>query len=111
MSKETFFISKELFGRVSEETLSKSNVDYPFIVINKTYYRVLEISWNFDYVRISFEINKDFNITKQIFIEDSDMFGVKLAQCETCFNEITYNHEHKKNICKIHIDNDKFWRK
>ena len=105
----SFFISKELKGRLKPDTLLKEPSSKTYITIGENSYDVISAEYEGAYIKTKIVVDKSFKIKKMIKISDSNIFGVRLNDIKASFYSIEYNHEQKNHICVIRIDEEKFW--
>lgn len=106
---DSFFISKELKGRLSPETLTETLPINNYVSIDKNAFDVLSVDYDDRLLKIKISINKSFKISKIINISDLNIFGIRLKNIDARFKSAYIDNEHKKYICIIHIDEKIFW--
>ena len=107
---DSFFISSELSGRLTPESLSQSNrILKPNICIDNNSYEVTSVIASDDSYNLTIIVNNKFTLEKEIEIEEGKIFGICMKNKKASFRKITYDNSRQKYICEIIIDETEFW--
>jgi len=108
---DAFFISEQLQGIVSKESLIGNSTVSPVVLISNCNYKVdkIEINQSGYTVSVLLQVDKDFKISENITVDCGDMFGMKLNNAVFDFKGLYFCNKQKKYFCEIIIDKEKFW--
>ncbi len=110
LKMDSFFVSDELKGILTPDSLSVKKNLFPEILIDKKPYQVISLKENeFEKVSIRFFIDHCFLVKKKIYVQNLNFFGRNISELNTDFVSIEFDVNHNKYICDIRIDKNKLW--
>ena len=110
----SFFVSEELVGKVTPNSLTDRTDYTPFIVIDNKSMVVSEIKTcgenkSDSEIRVKFELDTSIKIKKKFIIDGGSIFGNNLKEKKGSFKYISFDSKQKKYFCEIIIEEEEYW--